>query len=433
MSDGHNWSAVKPIVIGLAALSLLIGGFGAWAGFATIAGAIIAQGQVEVDQNRQIVQHPDGGVVEEILVTEGAYVSAGETLIRLDPTLVESQLTITENQLFELMARRGRLEAERDSHSEINFDPLLQEMAAKHPVAVELMAGQVRLLNARRETTQNEIEQLEKRRNQIEEQLEGIKAQQASLDEQLTLIVQERDTQRALLDKGLTQMSRLLALRREEARMVGALGELAAQKAQAETRITETDIELLKVGTMRREETITTLRDLQYRELELREKSNALTEQLSRLDIVAPVSGVIYGLQVFAPKSVLSPAAPVLYIVPQDRPLVITAQVATTDIDLVHLGQSVVLRFSALDQRNTPELTGQVMQVSADAFRDETTGASYYRIRILLSDKERNLLPHDTKLIPGMPVEAFFRTGDMTPFGYLMKPFADYFARAFRG
>jgi HlyD family secretion protein len=433
MSATPEWSARLPIVIGTIGLALLLGGFGIWASFANLAGAVIAQGQVEVDQNRQVVQHPDGGVVETILVAEGDRVAAGDTLLTLDRTLLASQLTITENQLFELMARRGRLEAERDERSDITFDPLLHEMARTRPVAAELMEGQARLLAARAETAASETEQLGKRRMQITDQIKGIEAQQDALSQQSDLIIEERSMQQSLLDKGLTQVSRLLALRREEARMAGTLGELAAQKAQAETRITETEIELLKLGAMRREEAITTLRDLQYRELELLEKRVALIEQLSRLDIVAPVSGVVYGLQVFAPRSVLRPADPVLYIVPQDRPLIITAQVQVTDVDLVHPGQNVILRFSALDQRTTPELSGEVMQVSADAFRDEATGVSYYRTRIVLSDTERNRLPDDTALVPGMPVEAFFRTGDMTPIAYLVKPLSDYFARAFRG
>ena len=433
MSSAPDWSARFPISIGIAGLVALIGGFGTWAGFANLSGAVIAQGKVEIAQNRQVVQHPDGGVVEAILVAEGARVTAGDTLLRLDPALQASQLTIIENQLLELMARRGRLEAERDDRSVIAFDSLLQQLAQTRPIATELMDGQTRLLAARAETADNEIEQLGKRRIQIADQIKGIEAQRASMSQQSELIVEERVTQQSLLDKGLTPVSRLLALRREEARMGGTLGDLTAQKAQAEGRITEIEIERLKLASKRREEAITTLRDLQYRELELREKRAALLERLSRLEIAAPVSGVVYGLQVFAPRSVLRAADPILYIVPQDRPLIITAQVPTTEIDLLHLGQNVILRFSALDQRKTPELTGQVMQVSADAFRDDRTGASYYRARITLSDKELRRLPSDTKLVPGMPVEAFFRTGDMSPIAYLVKPLSDYFARAFRG
>lgn len=433
MSDTRQWSAGQPLIIGMIALILLVGGFGGWSVFTNIAGAIIAPGQIEVDQNRQVVQHPDGGVVAAIMVQEGDSVAAGDILIKLDATLLQSQLTITENQLFELMARRGRLTAERDGRSEISFDPLLIEMAAHHSDAAELMEGQRRLLQARADTQRSETSQLGKRRAQIGEQITGIVAQQTALSEQIDLIAEERDSQQILLDKGLAQTSRLLALRREQARLTGTLGELIAQKAQAEGRVTEIDIELVQLTAERREEAITTLRDLQYRELELREKRAALTEQLSRLEIIAPVAGVVYGLQVFAPRSVLRAAEPALHIIPQDRPVVITARVNPTDIDLLHPGQEVILRFSALDQRRTPELIGQVQLISADAFQDEATQASYYRARISINEAQRARLPEDVTLLPGMPVEAFIRTGDMSPIAYLTKPLTDYFARAFRG
>lgn len=429
---GRRWPARRPVLIGLLGLALLVGGFGGWAVTARITGAVIAQGQVEVDSNRQVVQHPDGGVVAEILVEDGSRVAAGDTLLRLDPTLLSSQLLIAENQLFELMARRGRLEAERDDRMEIRFDPLLLEAAQHSPDAIDLMAGQRRLLAARAETTRNEIAQLDKRRAQIADQIGGISAQQDALAQQIDLIEEERANQQSLLDKGLAQASRILALRREAARLTGSLGDLTAQKAQAQGRITETEIELVKLRAARREEAITTLRDLNYRELELRERRAALREQLSRLDLVAPVSGVVHGMQVFAPRSVLRAAEPALHIIPQDRPLVITARIAPTDIDKLHPGQDVLLRFSALDQRSTPELTGAVLRVSADAFRDEATGVSYFEARIALPETERARLPADATLVPGMPVETFIRTGERTPLAYLVKPLTDYFARAFR-
>lgn len=432
MSGAHQWSARQPVLVGMIGLALLLCGFGAWSACANIAGAVIAHGQVEVDQNRQVVQHPDGGVVAAILVEEGSTVAAGDVLIRLDATLLRSQLTIIENQLFEMMARRGRLMAERDDSSTISFDPLLVEVAARYPDIAELMDGQRRLMEARAATTGSEIGQREKRRAQIGKQISGIEAQQASLSEQIDLIAQERGSQQILLDKGLAQTSRLLALKREEARLTGSLGELTAQRAQADGRITEIGIELVKLAAERREEAMTTLRDLQYGELELRERRAAMTEQLSRLDIVAPVSGVVYGLAVFAPRSVLRAAEPALHIIPQDRPPVITARINPNDIDLLHQGQEVVLRFSSLDRRRTPELTGRVVHISADAFRDDAAPSSYYRIRISIDDLQRTRLPDDVTLVPGMPVEAFIRTTDMTPIAYLTKPVVDFVARAFR-
>lgn len=430
--ENSAWSARKPLIIGLIGLVLLVGGFGTWAAFIQISGAIIAPGRIEVDQNRQVVQHPDGGVVSAIEVKEGDKVSTGQVLVRLDPAELKSELSIIENQLAELMARRGRLEAERDGRDTLTFDPLLIEISAGNTDASGLMIGQKTLFEARAQTVAAEIDQLDKRRGQISNQIDGIEAQQAALARQLDLIEMELTDQQSLLDRGLAQATRVLGLQREQARLSGTMGDLAAQKAEAEGRITEIEISILKLGTDRREEAITTLRDLQFRELELREQRRALIEQMGRLDITAPLSGVVYNLQVFALRSVIRPADPVLFIVPQDRPLVINARVDSIHVDKLFVGQEVTLRFSALDQRTTPELFGRVTQISADAFEDEATRASYYRAEIALSEGEQARLPEGSTLIPGMPVEAFIRTADRTPLAYLVKPFTDYLAKAFR-
>ena len=423
-----RWSTRGPMTAGLLALVLLVGGFGTWAVMAQITGAVITSGQIEVDRNRQVIQHPDGGVVTEILVDEGDTVAAGDLLIKLDATTLQSELAIVEGQLFELMARRGRLEAERDGIETLTFDPIL--MAA--PTGSELMEGQRRLFDARLESTKRATEQLDQQRAQIASQLDGISAQQTALDTQKTLISQELGDQQKLLDQKLVQASRVMGLQREEANLLGRVGELTASAAQAAERMTEIDIQVLTLTTTRREESITRLRDLQYNELELSERRRTLVRQLDRLDIRAPVSGVVYGLQVFAEQSVIRPADPVMFLVPQDRPLVIATKVRPVDIDQIHLGQDVILRFSAFDQRRTPELHGKVTLVSADIFQDEATGMAFYQAEIQLNEGEATRLPEDMVLIPGMPVEAFVRTADRSPMDYLLKPLADYFAKAFR-
>ena len=149
---GRVPSARGPVVLGLLALALLVGGFGLWSVTTSIAGAVVAGGQVEVDQNRQVVQHPDGGVVTEILVKDGDYVEAGAPLIRLDGTLLESELTIVEGQFFEILARRGRLEAERDDAKRITFPEELVHSGEQDPEVASLMTGQERLFAAKAET-----------------------------------------------------------------------------------------------------------------------------------------------------------------------------------------------------------------------------------------------------------------------------------------
>jgi len=424
--------ARRYLALGVLGLLILVGGFGSWSVLANISGAIIARGQIEVDQNRQVVQHLDGGIVLDIAVDEGDLVATGDVLLRLDPSELQSNLAIIESQLFEFIARRGRLEAERDGTDSIIFDDQLLQLANDRPEVRDLIDGQSRLFAARNNSLQKETEQLQKRRDQIATQIEGIDAQKASLETQIDLIREELADQQTLLDRGLAQASRVLALQREEAKLNGRRGELIASGAQALERTTEIDIEILKLQTKWREDAITQLRDLQVRELELAEQRRALLEQLDRLDIRAPVSGVVYGMQVFTPRSVIRAAEPVLYLIPQDRPLVIAAQVEPIHIDQVFVGQDAIIRFSAFDSRTTPELTGTVVQVSADAFVDERTQGSYYRAEIQLAEDETAKLPEGLVMIPGMPVEAFIRTDDRTPLAYLVKPLSDYFTKAFR-
>ncbi len=431
VSAPPKWSAKLPLSIGFIGVVLLVAGFGTWSVTTTISGAIIAPGQIVVEQSRQIVQHPDGGVVGEIFAKEGDIVAAGDVLLRLDDTALKSELAVIESQFFELVARRGRLEAERDNADDITFSPALLERVTVDPEIRKLMDGQRRLFVARRETLEKEAAQLGERKVQIAAQIDGLDAQQEALNVQLALINEELEDQNKLLAKGLAQASRVLALKREKARLRGTIGELSASKAESAGRMIETDIGILRLSTIRREDAITRLRDLQFREFELSERRILTKETMSRLDVRAPASGAVFGLQVHAIRAVLRPAEPVMYIVPQDRPLVISSRVDPIHIDKIFVGQEVTLRFSAFDQRTTPEMFGTVVKISADSFVDEARGIAYYQARIVLNQSEYSKLK-DLELLPGMPVQAYIRTADRTPMNYLIKPLADYFNKSFR-
>ncbi|MES2939491.1 MAG: HlyD family type I secretion periplasmic adaptor subunit [Pseudomonadota bacterium] len=425
------WSARGPVLLGLLTLVTLIGGFGAWSVLATITGAIVSSGQIQVEQNRQVVQHPDGGVVEAIAVTEGQAVAAGDLLVRLDGSLLQSELAIVEGQFVETRARRARLEAERDDAARIAIPADLSAMAGGRPDIAEQIEGQLRLFDARRDTLARQTEQMQKRLLQIGAQNQGITAQAQALTTQLRVIGDELASQRELLANGLTQSSRVSALEREEADLLGRAGELTAARAQNEGRATEIDLEILRLAAARREEASTQLRDIGQAELELAERRRALTERIARLDIRAPVSGLVLGLQVTTPRAVIRPADPVLYLIPQDRPLVIAVNIQPIHIDEVHIGQDVRLMFPAFSSRTTPELMGKVAVVSADALTDQASGMTFYRAEIVLNPGEVEKLQGRT-LLPGMPVETFIQTAARTPLAYLIQPFTDYFQAAFR-
>ncbi|MGB7243717.1 MAG: HlyD family type I secretion periplasmic adaptor subunit [Sulfitobacter sp.] len=425
------WGAKLPLVAGILAISALVLGLGYWGMRANISGAVVASGTVQVESNRQVIQHLEGGVVGDILVKNGDQVAPGDVLVRLDGTRLMSDLAIVVGQLQEIMARQARLEAERDGAAEITFAPELLALAASNPDARKQVEGESTLFNARREALAQEIDLLGEQNLQIENRVKGINSQLEALAAQSEIMEGELADQEKLLKQQLTQASRVLGLRRERAELLGQTGRLEAEIAELRGQATSNQIGLLQLETRRREEAVTALRDLQFREIELLERRGALRDTISRLDIKAPVGGIIYENQVFAVQSVVQPAADLMYIIPQDQPLVVSARINSINIDEVYLGQDATLRFSAFDQREMPEMGGKLSQISADVIVDPNSGANYYETKILPLETDLAKLTGQV-LLPGMPVEVYIKTGDRTAFEYLTQPLMNFFNRAFR-
>lgn len=426
-----GWSGRGHIRLGMACLALLVVGLGGWSATARLDGAVIAPGRLQVESRRQVVQHPDGGVVAGILAREGDVVSAGDVLVRLDGTALRSELAVLESQFYEVLARRGRLEAELAERTGLRFAAELARAAAADADVRSLLDGQRELFEARRDTLAREIEAMRGKAARIGQQIAGLRIQTDSIERQRALIGQELEAQRTLLGKGLAQAGRVLGLEREAARLEGESGALGAEIARLRGEASGIEIEILRLRAARREEAVTALRDIGVSELELRERRVALTERLSRLDLRAPLGGVVLDMSVHALGAVIRPAEAALHIVPTTSALVVAAEVEPAHVDSVHPGQEALLRFPAFDARSTPTLFGTVSKVSPDALADEATGRAFYRAEVLLDEGEAARL-EGRRLVAGMPVEVFIRTGERTPLEYLLKPVTDHLRRAMR-
>ncbi len=429
MTDGPKLSARLPMVVGTLALILLVGGVGFWSVRTEIAGAVIASGTIVVENNRQVVQHAEGGIVERIAARDGQRVEEGDVLLELDGSLLRSDLAVVELQLIELRARRVRLEAERDEADSMR--DLSGLIAEGGDAAREQAEGQRVFFEARKETFEKQLGQIAERIHQAEDQIAGAEAQLESLSKLQILSSEELEVQEDALARGLTQADRVSTLRREAAQLTGDIGRLQSDVARLRGSISELEIERVRLQNARREAAISELRDIQFNQLELAEQRSSLLKRIERLSLRAPTAGIVHGSSVFAQNAVVQPAEPLMYVIPQDLPLLINAQVEAIHIDQVHVGQAATLRFSAFDQRQTPEVSGQVVTVSADVLRDELTGVPYYRVDLTPLEEDIPKL-NGQVLLPGMPVEAFIRTDDRTPLSYLTKPLTDYFGRAFR-
>lgn len=425
-----RWSARFSMFLGFAALAALIGGLGVWSVQARISGAVVAPGMIELESNRQVVQHLEGGMVEEILVRDGATVAAGDVLIRLDGSALRSERAVIRDQLREHIARIARLIAERDDTDEVSFPDELVRAAVYSPETQTMIDGQRDLFEARNVSLERTDEQLREQITQIENQIRGLDAQYAALVEQRDILVEDLEGRESLLERGLIQRGQVTTQQRELAQLNGDIGRVEADTARWRGEIAALNIERLKLETTRREEAIGELRDLRAAELELRERLRNLDQTLDRLDIRAPMSGVVHGNTVFAVKSVVQSGQPIMYIIPQDQPLVVAVRLQPIHIDEVLVGQEAGLRFTAFDQRQTPEIEAHVSELSADVLTDEATGQTFYRAEITPDEGQMERLGQT--LVPGMPVESYIHTGDRSPLAYLTKPLVDYFNRAMR-
>ncbi|MCZ4352561.1 HlyD family type I secretion periplasmic adaptor subunit [Roseovarius aestuarii] len=416
-----RWPFAGPVWIGALAMLVLVGGFGGWATLARIDGAIVTTGQVAMPGNRRIVHHPEGGVVAHLAVSEGAQVSAGDVLVTLDGSALRSQLALLDTQLIELLARRARLEAERDGVSVLDFDPRLS-------AAPMLRAGQIRLYRARARSDAGRVRQLRTRIGQVQDQLMGLTAQIAATRAQQALVAKEIADLQTLVSKGLTPAARLSELRRDAARLEGGEGDLKARTAQAEGRMTELRGEIDAIAAQRREDAITQLRDLRQNIAELEERRRALNTRLNALQLRAPVAGIVHDLRVFGAQDVLRPAEPVAVIIPKGRPGTAIADVSPLNVDRVSAGMPVMLRLPTLGPDEAGERTGRITRVSADMFEGAVAGQRYFRAYIALDPGP----PDAPALLPGMPVQAFIRTGAHSPITYLIAPIRTYLERALR-
>lgn len=427
----RKWSTRKFQVFGLITVCVLVGGLGVWGTQAQLSGAVIAPGVLEVEGRSYVVEHPDGGIVHAVLVEEGDFVEAGERVLELDGASLDAELSILHSQINEVDSRALRLRAELEGADSISVDEAFAARLNEDAELAEVFDGQRRLFAARKETFEKTAASLSDQQAQTRNEIDGQKAQETALTEQLALVEEELEGLNDLFNRGLTVQSQVLEVRRERAQLVGAQGEVRASIARNFGSIAQIDTEILRLTSERREQNIAELRDLSVARAEFTERRRALEIQQARLDLSAPVSGVVHSLAVTSPNSVIRRDEPVLYVVPQDARLVIAARVAATDVDSIYPDQEAALRFSAFAARTTPEVRGKLDRISPDVLIDETTGQQYYSAYLSVPEEELALLDGRT-LVPGMPVEAFIQTASRTPIAYLVQPFTDYFARAFR-
>ena len=425
-------SIQRHLIGGAAIVGFIVFGIGSWAATMELGGAVVAQGSLVVDSSVKKVQHLSGGIVKEIRVREGDHVKAGDILVRLDETQTKAANAIVSKNLDELIAQQARLEAERDGADYIDLPVTISERAiGSNSDSARTMIAEQKLFEIRRQAREGKKAQLRERISQLKEEIQGYIGQTTAKEREIELINKELEGVRELRSKNLVPMNRLTALERDAARIEGERSQLIAATAQAKGKITETNLQIIQVDQDLRSEVGKDLGETRAKISEFVERKVATDDQLKRVDIRAPQSGIVQQLTVHTVGGVITAGDAIMLIVPDADTLMVEVKIAPQDIDQLYLGQVATLRFTAFNARTTPEIDGKVSLISADITQDQRTGVSYYLAHITLNVSEITRLG-DVKLIPGMPVVAFIKTSERTMLSYLTKPLRDQAERAFK-
>jgi HlyD family type I secretion membrane fusion protein len=429
-TSARRYSPTPFILLGFLTIGATFGVMGVWAATAPLDSAVVAPGVVAVESNRKLIQHLEGGIVAEIMVTEGQTVEAGQMLVRLLPTQAQANQSILQQRVAVLRATEKRLEAERANLAEPAFDKIgeLEDKAAL-AIAVE---SQGQLFTERKAIRDSKISILQSRIEQFHQQIAGLTVQREAIERQQASIDAEIGRLRGGETSGVVRANQITAMERDSAALTGNYGQLVSESARAYQSIIETDLQIVQINQEYQERAASELKDTLAELNEITERLVVAEDVNSRTLIRAPQSGIVQNIRIHTMGGVVRPAETMMEIVPQNEPLVINAQVRPLDIDSLAPGQVSEIKFPAFSSRNLPTIFGTVDILSPDLiYPEDTRQPAYYLARISVPDGN---VPEAIKgrIIPGMPADAIIVTGERTMVDYLVKPIRDSLDKSMR-
>ena len=427
-----------PIRIGAAILLLCLGGFSVWASVAPLEGAVVVSGSfVATGQNKQ-VQHLEGGIVREVLVREGQHVEAKQPLIRLDPTAAEARLRRLVLRRHRLVILKARLEAEAKGETQFPRPADADFVEGGEEVA-SIYRSQLVELEARRAKITDEEAVLRREIAGLQESIGGYKAQARATEERMALFSQELKDKSELLERQLVRRTEILALRRAEAGLAGELASLQARAADARERVSRAEQQIAQLRSAALQKSLEDLRATETELDDVREQIRAARDVMERIEIRAPVAGIVVRLLHNTTGGVVAAGAVVLELLPINDELVIEARLNPKEVVHVKEGLGAMVRLSALNQRLTPMIEGKVVYLSADTVSQretfnakEPTRQDSFVVRVQLDEQSARGKIEHFRPTPGMPADVFIKTDERTFLEYIMKPLSDTFVRAFR-
>jgi len=417
--------------IGLLVLAATVGVTVLWSTLMPLSSAVVASGSMKVETDRKKIQHPEGGVVQAILVKSGSVVQAGEVLVRLDNSRAGAGFGVVRGGRDVALATQARLEAERDQAAVIRWPADINKRITDPQVADTVRAQQA-IFVARRNTLAGELSIIGEQIAALLNEITGYQSQVRAKEEQGASLKRDLEGLQDLEARGMVEKTRVRAVERDMARLLGERDEIVAKVAQSRTTIIEKDLRRFQVRKAFSEEVAAELKKVQAEGFELQERETAARRTLELTELRAPVAGTITDMRVHTAGGVVAPGEVLMEVVPSTDRLIVEARVMPQDVDRLAMGMPAGVKLHAFNSRTTPELDASVSYISADAVIDARNDNSWFTVRLDVSPDSLALLAKDKRMLPGMQADVFIRTGQNTFLGYLMQPLRDSFDKAWR-
>lgn len=423
-----------PTIAGVVVMASMVMGFGVWGNTAPIAGAVVASGVFVATGQNKIIQHLEGGVIRDIHVREGDVVEQGQLLVELDSTAPNTELRRLFLRRTRLTAIDARLHAEMREQPEITFPEELTD--SDGPEVKEILESQRLTFTARRNNMNSDIAGIKEGINALNERIQGSRIQLDGVRRQIKFIEEEVETKEYLLKTGLVRKPELLILQRTQANLEGEVGRIMGDIGDAKERIARALEQINGVKKTAIKTAVEQMHEVRGELVDVRERMLSAKGVLDRIRITAPVRGVVVKLRYHTQGGVIEAGKSIMEILPLKDELIIEARVRPQDIDSVKHGQHATVRLTAMNQRITPMISGDVIYLSADTLADERKSqqmgpTDIYIVRVKLNIEEAATIPGFSPT-PGMPAEVYIKTSERTFFQYIVKPIHDSMLRAFR-
>ena len=423
-----NWRSLVRIGGGILVFS--VGILGSWAAVARLDAAAIAPGVISVESYRKTIQHLEGGIIRDILVRNGAAVTEGSVLLRLDRTRTDAAEETYRQQLAASVALESRLMAQREARNDVIFPAEVTELV-NVPLVQAAISDQRRQFKTRKDVLDANLGVIDAQINQAKQEIEQARVDRNTAEEQLKTIDVELPPLIALLSKGLVVVSRVMTLQRTQAQLRGVVETAAVTIQKSTEKIEELKSQALQLRQAYVQEAANQLPDVRKMIGDVRQQLIVASDATKRIDIVAPVAGNVQNMKVFTLGGVIRPGDPILDIVPVNDTLVVQSKLSTYDIDRTSPGLKVEVRIPQFQTFQSQQMEGSVRSISSDTLMDDVTKQPYYAMEVTV---DRSSVPSDisNKLAAGMPVDVIVPTDQRTVLQYLVSPILDRFSKSMR-